>query len=101
MPLEYRLTGVSRNFSTPEKSTISSNLRSISAFFITAVLNPPEIFILAIGALQERVVVRDGSFAAVPYSTFCLSFDHRGADGAPASRLLREIKHNLERYGEA
>ncbi len=77
-----------------------TNLGEFEVTGFTAVLNPPEIFILAIGALQERVVVRDGAFAAVPYSTFCLSFDHRGADGAPASRLLREIKHNLEGYGE-
>jgi pyruvate dehydrogenase E2 component (dihydrolipoamide acetyltransferase) len=50
--------------------------------------------------LQERVVARNGQFSVVPYSTFCLSFDHRGVDGAPASRLLREIKRNLEHYGE-
>jgi pyruvate/2-oxoglutarate dehydrogenase complex dihydrolipoamide acyltransferase (E2) component len=45
-------------------------------------------------------VPRKGQPAIVPTSTFCLSFDHRGVDGAPASRLLREIKRNLEGYGE-
>jgi pyruvate dehydrogenase E2 component (dihydrolipoamide acetyltransferase) len=78
-----------------------TNLGEYEITGFTAVLNPPEIFILAIGMLRERVVPRDGGFAAVPYSTFCLSFDHRGVDGAPASRLLREIKHILEGYGEA
>jgi pyruvate dehydrogenase E2 component (dihydrolipoamide acetyltransferase) len=77
-----------------------TNLGEFEVTGFTAVLNPPELFILAIGMLRERVVPRDGGFAAVPFSTFCLSFDHRGVDGAPASRLLREIKHILERYGE-
>ena len=77
-----------------------TNLGEFEITGFTAVLNPPELFILAIGMLRERVVPRGSGFAAEPYSTFCLSFDHRGVDGAPASRLLREIKHILERYGE-
>ena len=35
-----------------------------------------------------------------PITQFFLSFDHRGVDGAPASRLLRRIKYHLEHYGE-
>ncbi|MCH9045643.1 MAG: 2-oxo acid dehydrogenase subunit E2 [SAR324 cluster bacterium] len=66
----------------------------VSAF--TAVLNPPEIFILAIGKVEERVVVKDGAIAVAPMCTFCLSFDHRAVDGAPASRLLQRIKHHME-----
>lgn len=66
----------------------------VSAF--CAVLNPPEVFILAVGALEERPVVREGAVAAAPMCTLCLSFDHRAVDGAPASRLLQRIKQHLE-----
>ena len=44
------------------------------------------------------MVVVDGKIIVAPVSYFCLSFDHRGVDGAPASRLLRSIKHHLEDY---
>ncbi len=75
-----------------------TNLGEFEVTAFTAVLNPPELFILAIGALEERPVVRDGQVVAAPMCTFCLSFDHRGVDGAPASRLLQQIKHHLEHY---
>ncbi|MBI4081358.1 MAG: 2-oxo acid dehydrogenase subunit E2 [Candidatus Lambdaproteobacteria bacterium] len=76
-----------------------TNLGEFEITGFTAVLNPPEIFILAIGRLEERAVVREGQIVARPISTFCLSFDHRAVDGAPASRFLRRIKHHLEHYG--
>ena len=75
-----------------------TNLGEFGIFGFTPVLNPPEIFILAIGELAERAVVREGKIVAAPISYFCLSFDHRGVDGAPASRLLQRIKHHLEHY---
>ena len=68
----------------------------VSAF--TAVLNPPQIFILAIGELADRAVPREGQVVIRPYSTVCLSFDHRAVDGAPASRLLQRFKHHMEHY---
>lgn len=77
-----------------------TNLGEWEVTGFTAVLNPPEIFILAIGALQQRPAVRDGAIVPRWQCTFCLSFDHRAVDGAPASRLLQRIKHYLEHYGE-
>lgn len=77
-----------------------TNLGEWEVTGFTAILNPPEIFILAIGALQQRPVVREGAVVPRWQCTFCLSFDHRGVDGAPASRLLQRIKHYLEQYGE-
>lgn len=77
-----------------------TNLGEFEIFGFTPVLNPPEIFILGIGELKERPVVRDGAFSVAPLSYFCLSFDHRGVDGAPASRLLRAIKHQLEQFSD-
>jgi pyruvate dehydrogenase E2 component (dihydrolipoamide acetyltransferase) len=75
-----------------------TNLGEFEIFGFTPILNPPEIFILAIGELRERAVVVEGEIKVAPVSYFCLSFDHRGVDGAPAARLLRSIKHHLENY---
>lgn len=73
-----------------------TNLGEFDVTAFTAVLNPPETFILAIGAVEERPVVRDGKIVAAPVCTFCLSFDHKAVDGAPASRLLQRIKQHAE-----
>lgn len=77
-----------------------TNLGEFEITAFTPILNPPEIFILGIGKLADRVVPKNGEIAIVPMSQFFLSFDHRGVDGAPASRLLRQIKYHLEHYGE-
>lgn len=73
-----------------------TNLGEFDVTSFAALLNPPEVFILAIGKLEERPVVRNGNVVAGLECTFCLSFDHRSVDGAPASRLLQRIKHHLE-----
>ena len=73
-----------------------TNLGEFEVSAFCAVLNPPETYILAIGEISERPVVRDGALAVATMSTFCLSFDHRAVDGAPASRLLQRIKHHME-----
>ena len=75
-----------------------TNLGEFEIFGFTPVINPPEIFILGIGELVVRPVVRDGAITTAPICYFCLSFDHRGVDGAPASRLLRSIKHHIEQF---
>jgi len=78
-----------------------TNLGEWDITSFAALLNPPEIFILAIGKLEERPVVRNGQVVPGLQCTFCLSFDHRGVDGAPASRLLQRIKRNLENFEDA
>lgn len=75
-----------------------TNLGEFDVTSFAALLNPPEVFILAIGKLEERPVVRKGKVVPGFECTFCLSFDHRSVDGAPASRLLQRIKHHLESF---
>ena len=75
-----------------------TNLGEFEIFGFAPILNPPEVYILGIGELKDRALVVDGEIVVAPVSYFCLSFDHRGVDGGPASRLLRSIKHNLEAY---
>jgi pyruvate dehydrogenase E2 component (dihydrolipoamide acetyltransferase) len=78
-----------------------SNLGMYGVEQFTAVLNPPQAAILAVGALEERVVVRDGEVQARPLMTMTLTCDHRSLDGATASEFLRTVKDFLEEPGLA
>ena len=78
-----------------------SNLGMFGVEQFVAVLNPPQAAILAVGALEERVVVRAGEFEARPMMTMTLSCDHRSLDGATASEFLRTVKDFLEEPGLA
>ena len=77
-----------------------TNLGEFEIFAFTPIINPPDVYILGIGELKDRALVVEGQIVVAPVSYFCLSFDHRGVDGAPASRLLQSIKHHLEHYAD-
>jgi len=74
-----------------------SNLGMFGVEQFIAVLNPPQVAILATGATQERVVVHDGDFKAVPMMTMTLTCDHRAVDGAVGADFLRTLKQFIER----
>jgi pyruvate dehydrogenase E2 component (dihydrolipoamide acetyltransferase) len=72
---------------------------SLGMFGVPAFLpliNPPECAILAAGAVEERVVARNGGIAVRPVMTVTLGCDHRAVDGDKAARFLRELKERLE-----
>jgi pyruvate dehydrogenase E2 component (dihydrolipoyllysine-residue acetyltransferase) len=73
-----------------------SNLGMFGLDQFTAVLNPPQAAILAVGASGERPVVREGQIVARPMMTMTLSCDHRAVDGAPAAAFLETVKAMLE-----
>jgi pyruvate dehydrogenase E2 component (dihydrolipoyllysine-residue acetyltransferase) len=73
-----------------------SNLGMFGIEQFVAVLNPPQVAILAVGASEERVVVREGAFTAVPLMTMTLTCDHRAIDGAVGAGFLRTLKQLLE-----
>jgi pyruvate dehydrogenase E2 component (dihydrolipoamide acetyltransferase) len=73
-----------------------SNLGMFGVEQFVAVLNPPQVAILAVGASEERVVVRDGDFTAVPLMTMTLTCDHRAIDGAVGADFLRTLKQLVE-----
>ncbi len=73
-----------------------SNLGMFGIEQFVAVLNPPQVAILAVGASEERVVVRDGGFVAVPTMTMTLTCDHRAIDGAVGADFLRTLKQLVE-----
>jgi len=78
-----------------------SNLGMYGVEIFTAVLNPPQAAILAVGAIEEKAVVEDGQFVARPLMAMTLTCDHRAIDGAKAAEFLRELKTLLEEPGLA
>ncbi len=78
-----------------------SNLGMYAVESFTAVLNPPQAAIVAVGATEERVVPRDGEIAVRPMLTLTATFDHRAVDGAPAAAFLQTLKESLEDPGLA
>jgi pyruvate dehydrogenase E2 component (dihydrolipoamide acetyltransferase) len=73
-----------------------SNLGMFGITHFTAVLNPPQAAILAVGALEQRAVVRDGAPAVGHRMTVTLTCDHRILYGADAAAFLADIRTELE-----
>ena len=78
-----------------------SNLGMYAVESFTAVLNPPQSAIVAVGATEERAVPIDGEIAVRPLVTLTCTFDHRAVDGAPAAAFLQTLKESLEDPGLA
>ena len=74
-----------------------SNLGMFDVDSFTAIIYPPHAAILAVGAVKEQPVVRDGQIAIAEIMKATLSVDHRVADGAEAAQFLMEIKRLLEK----
>jgi pyruvate dehydrogenase E2 component (dihydrolipoamide acetyltransferase) len=66
-----------------------------------AVLNPPQVSILAVGTIEERPVVVDGDLEINPMMTLTLTSDHRAVDGAVAAEFLGTVRALLEEPGLA
>jgi pyruvate dehydrogenase E2 component (dihydrolipoamide acetyltransferase) len=73
-----------------------SNLGMFDVEEFTAVINPPESAILAVGAIVPTPVVREGQVVARDIMKVTLSVDHRALDGAIAARYLQELRRLLE-----
>jgi len=73
-----------------------SNLGMFGVTQFTAVLNPPQAAILAVGALEQRAVVRDGAVVPGHRMTLTLTCDHRILYGADAAAFLADIRAALE-----
>jgi pyruvate dehydrogenase E2 component (dihydrolipoamide acetyltransferase) len=73
-----------------------SNLGMFDVESFTAVINPPESAILAVGSITPTPVVEDGQVVVRDRMKVTLSSDHRAIDGAIAARFLQEVKHQLE-----
>ena len=85
----------------PEEFTGSSfsvsNLGMMQIDQFTAIINPPEVAILAIGAIEEKVVVGpDGGFTVQPRLRVTMSCDHRAVDGAVGAAFLQTLRRLIE-----
>jgi pyruvate dehydrogenase E2 component (dihydrolipoamide acetyltransferase) len=78
-----------------------SNLGMYDVDVFTAVLNPPQASILAVGQTREQVVARDGELLILPIMTMTITCDHRAVDGATGAEFLHTIKAFLQDPGLA
>lgn len=73
-----------------------SNLGMFGIEEFTAIINPPDACILAVGAMKETVIVKDGEMKVGNVMKVTLSCDHRVVDGVTGSKFLQTFKDLLE-----
>ncbi|QDW38616.1 pyruvate dehydrogenase complex dihydrolipoamide acetyltransferase [Bradyrhizobium sp. KBS0727] len=73
-----------------------SNLGMFGISHFTAVINPPQSTILAVGASEERAVVRNGKVEAAHIMSVTMSCDHRAIDGALGAELIGAFRRLIE-----
>ncbi|MDQ3992928.1 MAG: 2-oxo acid dehydrogenase subunit E2 [Actinomycetota bacterium] len=78
-----------------------SNLGMYGVEEFTAVLNPPQAAILAVGEIEDRPVASGGEVVVRPMMTMTLTCDHRAVDGAAGAEFLQTLKQMLELPGLA
>lgn len=88
-----------RTLALPEVSGSTFTLNNVGSFGSGSgvpIINYPEVAILAVGRLEEKAVVQQGTIVARPIMPLTLSFDHRLIDGALAGRFLARFKELVE-----
>jgi pyruvate dehydrogenase E2 component (dihydrolipoamide acetyltransferase) len=80
-----------------EGSTFTiSNLGMYGIDEFTAIINPPDACILAVGGIKETVIVEKGEMKVANIMKVTLTCDHRVVDGATGAEFLKTLKANLE-----
>jgi len=74
-----------------------SNLGMFGVEQFTAVLNPPQVAILAVGSVKDEPVARDGQVVVRPIVNMVLTCDHRAIDGADGATFLQTLVSLVER----
>lgn len=73
-----------------------TNLGMFGIESFTPIINQPEVAILGVTTMEDRVVVRDGEMVIRPMMTLSLTADHRVVDGSVAAQFMQRIKTLLE-----
>ena len=98
--LEHLIEGAKkRTLSLPELSGSTFTLNNVGSFggsTGTPIINYPEVAILAVGRLQDKAVVQQGTVVVRSMIPLALSFDHRLIDGAMAGAFLARFKELVE-----
>ncbi len=78
-----------------------TNLGSFGIEHFTPVINPPQVAILGVCGITNRVKAgKDGSLTMYPAMGLSLTIDHRAVDGAPGARFLQALVKNLENFDQ-
>ena len=88
-----------RTLSLPEVSGSTFTLNNVGSFgggSGTPIINHPEVAILAVGRIQDKAVVQQGTVIVRPMMPLALSFDHRLIDGALSGAFLARFKELVE-----
>jgi pyruvate dehydrogenase E2 component (dihydrolipoamide acetyltransferase) len=88
-----------RKLRAPELSGATFSISNLGMFDVTefsAIINPPEGAILAVGAVRAVPVVTDAGLGVGRRMMLTLSCDHRVMDGAMGARFLQDVKRRLE-----
>ena len=75
-----------------------SNLGVFGIESFTPVINPPQVALLGVCCITERVRTVNGQLTTYPAMGLSLTYDHRAVDGAPASRFLKDLTVALENF---
>ena len=75
-----------------------SNLGALEVELFTPIINPPQVAILGVAGITTRVREGSGGIETYPAMGLSLTYDHRAVDGAPASRFVRDLSHNLAQF---
>lgn len=78
-------------------TTAVSNLGMFGVKDFAAIVNPPHATILAVGAGEQRAVVKNGALAIATVMSVTLSTDHRAVDGALGAELMQAFKGYIEK----
>jgi pyruvate dehydrogenase E2 component (dihydrolipoamide acetyltransferase) len=73
-----------------------SNMGAFSVDSFVAIINVPEVAILASGSVHDEAAIVNGGFVAMKVMNVTLSGDHRVVDGVYAARFLQKVKSLLE-----
>ena len=77
-----------------------SNLGAYGIEHFTPVINPPQVSILGVNCITERVRTLNGVVTTYPAMGLSLTYDHRAVDGGPASKFLQELANALAHFDE-
>jgi pyruvate dehydrogenase E2 component (dihydrolipoamide acetyltransferase) len=91
-----RTKGLAPNEMSDSTFTIS-NLGMFGVSNFTAIINPPNVAILAVGAAIEKPVVKNGQIVVGHVMSMTMSSDHRVVDGAMAAQYLATVRELLEK----
>ncbi len=75
-----------------------SNLGAFGVESFTPVINPPQVAILGVCSITDRVRKTASGLDVYPAMGLSLTYDHRSVDGAPAARFAKELCENLEKF---